>query len=181
MKNFTTKYKLFLGVFAAFVMGISATVMVFAAIPSSLGVISGCRSTLTGNLRVVDSTNTNCGLAQTGLRWDKGLIAYGSFTLNEDRTDYDIEQARSYRIKSVQPDIAYRNGDSTDVQAACIELDDGITAQDIRFASLMGNNDQFSVYQGHLVRDSESMDVTCGPNSPADFAVVGTAFVLAVF
>lgn len=52
---------------ATFILGTGA--VAFASIPSSSGVISSCRLTLTGVIRVIDTASQSCIIGETALNW----------------------------------------------------------------------------------------------------------------
>lgn len=76
MKTVLSRIKInsayFAGLFIASVVGGLTATVVMAAIPDSNGVINGCRSNVSGSLRVIDTaTTTNCLASETRLDWNQ--------------------------------------------------------------------------------------------------------------
>src|SRR5437870_13046100 len=60
-----------LGALIAVAVGLAAGGVAYASIPDSSGVIHGCRKTVGGYLRVIDSSVSACNAGETQLNWNQ--------------------------------------------------------------------------------------------------------------
>ena len=81
VKNFIKRHVRILGLLGAVVIGVGGAASVYASLPSPEGVVNGCYSNTTGQLSVIDSTAT-CGIGNTALDWDRGVLAFGYLELD---------------------------------------------------------------------------------------------------
>lgn len=122
--------KTILVVAAAVLAGTGATVGVFAAIPhSTTGVIAGCRSTVTGALRVIDAeASASCGLLEAPISIASPVAAPDGVSAMlrlkpnpSDADNYIMDTARSRNIIKADT-VADPNPENTDYRTLCMQV-----------------------------------------------------------
>lgn len=86
----------------AMMVGAISTTVVRAAIPDTSGLIHGCRTTVTGSLRVVDSeTGGTCSPAEVPLNWNETGISSTQNLYHITLADGAVDVSRSTGIVSM--------------------------------------------------------------------------------
>ena len=114
------KLSFMVAIMTAAVIGGVTTAFVQAAIPSSTGIISGCRSNLTGVLRVIDTEDSEtCATGETAVDWHEGentALIHILFTNDPGQgQDRSLDTARSTHIVSFW--------DSPADEGSCLQTD----------------------------------------------------------
>lgn len=123
MKILHKKSLLVLGVVAAFVMGVSVTAVTFATIPGSTNkVISACRDTSTGSLRVIDAeANETCNSGEVSLTWSGAQSAIAAFS-TDSLGQPSFNSTGSRDISDIKAGT-YDDGNGGVVEGFCLHLD----------------------------------------------------------
>lgn len=115
---------------AAVVAGVGVAAVTFAAIPNSnTGVIAGCRSTVNGTLRAIDTqAGATCGLLEAPISIAAPEVAADNSSAllrlkpdPQNQNNYVIDTARSRNITKVDT-IADPDPNNTGYRALCIEV-----------------------------------------------------------
>lgn len=172
------------------VIGIGATVGVFAAIPhSTTKVISACRNNVSGALRVIDlQSGAQCNFLEKGLSWNGDLETPSAgaktavFRQIPDTSDSDFPYAYSPQYsrgilshKKLVANDPVNN--PTDNRGYCIELDFTVAFTTSNGGS---NTEGLVFYPASLDGSGLSIDTACGPGYDALISpgVIGTEIFL---